>query len=211
MSKKFYNIINKIHAACDTGDDVNQCYGYVYFRDGYAYASNGRILVRTPLSELLQLVVEQGNGDPEYLNGFCVHARTLKRIMGHDEIQLTPGGIIIAKDKNTTVTYQLPLEGMEGAPKGPSFENILTPPEQRHPIKNIGLNARYLATLAEAMGVRDNIRMRFTTANRVIFIDPTDETNHSIGVIMPIILQASLPGFDDDETEEGYNDESTNQ
>lgn len=63
----------------------------------------------------------------------------------------------------------------------------------------------------EAMGVRDNIRMRFTTANRVIFIDPTDETNHSVGVIMPIILQASLPGFDDDETEEGYNDESTNE
>ena len=47
--------------------------------------------------------------------------------------------------------------------------------------------------------------------NRVIFIDPTDETNHSVGVIMPISLQASLPGFDDDETEEGYNDESTNE
>lgn len=28
---------------------------------------------------------------------------------------------------------------------------------------------------------------------------------------MPISLQASLPGFDDDETEEGYNDESTNE
>lgn len=205
MSKLINNFIHKINVACDASDDMRPCYGYVFFRDGYAYASNARILVRTPLAELLRL--PEDGGAPELLNGYCVHTRTLNRIMKHDEIKLLPNGVITATDKGTTITYQLTLENTGEAPKGPNFESVLTPPEERTPVKNIGLNARFLATLAEAMGVPDNIKMNFTTANRAIFIEPTDETNHSIGVIMPINLQPSLPGFGD----EGDDEEPTNE
>lgn len=190
MSKARYNFLKqyRIHCACSQ-DDSRPDLEFVYFNNGYAYASDGHILARVPLEMMLFAL----NNDEELplLNGKAIHRRVFQKILQYDVITICDG-FIKAEEEGHKITFSLRPQSELSRPK---FEDILNPEVERVPVKDIGLSAKYLHTLAQAMGIESAVHMKFTSANRAIFIESNDSIGGVLGVIMPVAVQQTIEGF----------------
>ncbi|MBR4758016.1 MAG: hypothetical protein IK084_04325 [Bacteroidaceae bacterium] len=198
--KKEYNL----PLACDNS---GKALDNVFFKDGYAYASNAHILARVPLSLCLGLPQEEA----EKLNGFCIPGEILKALYKYDVIHIESGESV---DEETgepipTCTIRISYEdcnislalARNSVVKMPKFEEILKSDSVRTPVKNIGVSVELMHDLSKALNIK-SVNMRFTTADKKIYISAAagieDEWNQPIGIIMPVLCTAHLPGFVDE-------------
>ena len=90
MSEQKNNFDKKVqmHLACSKNElrKEMQC---VYFKDGFAYASDGIILVKNRISEISGLEKHE----VEALNGKFLHADLYKDMLKYDNIMIAEDGI----------------------------------------------------------------------------------------------------------------------
>ena len=199
FNKQYY-----LPAVCD-GDGGNS-FANIYFHNDYAYASDRHALVRVPLALCLGLPYEES----KKLNGFCIPAKLMKILYNFDPIQIELGDDMdrdtgeFVKTCTIWVSYSGAKISFELArntdEKMPDFEAIFsTAYDERKPIRQIGINPGTLKDLAKAMNL-STIAMRFTSADKKIYVDAAADPDGYglIGVIMPVVLEGTLPGFEDD-------------
>lgn len=207
FNKQYY-----LPAVCD--GDGGDAFGNIYFENNCAYASDRHALVRVPLELCLGLPFEEC----EKLNGFCIPAKLMKILYNFDPIQIELGEdlnqdtgefvktcTIWAMFAGAKISFELARNRDE---KMPDFEAIFNARDERKPIRRIGINPGTLSDLAKAMNI-STVAMRFTSADKKIYIEQVADdglAHNLVGVIMPVVLEGVLPGFeedgDDDETEE---------
>ena len=193
----------KLWLACSAPGSFRQCLEYVFFKNGYAYASNSQILAKLPL-ELLTTFEE---GQRELLNGFAIHGSLLKFIVGFENVTVEKvlvreNGMdkfavqLVARKGDNNVIIQL-ADTLTVTP--PDFDAVLNNDVERKPISDIGFRTKYLADLTSALGA-ESVKMSFTTDGNKVYVQPSFDATGGydvIGLIMPIIVEQTIPGFDE--------------
>ena len=164
-----------------TGQDglrpAMQC---VQFKDVFAYATDGHMLIKATLQDIT-------NFDPEelaILEGKCISADSLKRICQHDVVEVTRDGIV-AEDKTLgcKVTYTWAKD--EIAENFPNCEKVLhdalvTPLQKKD---TIGVSYNLLETLTGAMGCKENAKVEFRGKYTAV-VTPISLFNSVTGLLM---------------------------
>ena len=203
FNKQYY-----LPAVCD-GEGGNT-FANIYFHNDYAYASDKHALVRVPLALCLGLPFDEATK----LNGFCIPAKLMKILYNFDPIQIELGEdmnpdtgefvktcTILVSYSGAKISFELARNTDE---KMPDLEAIFsTAYDERKPIRQIGINPGTLKDLAKAMNL-STIAVRFTSADKKIYVDAAADPDGYglIGVIMPVVLEGTLPGFEDDDDDD---------
>lgn len=182
----------------------------VFFWGGNAYATDGHIMVKVPLTYCTSF----DEDEIKALDGFCIHHKLLKMLYGFDVVTIERtltaedayGSLL--DDAEIVVYIKVVYQGqqirfrLEYSDKEfvKNFETLLATEAGHSPLKQIGISPSRLKQIAEAINM-DRINMTFTTAKDRIFIRSTDEEDWQAGpvaIIMPVVTDATLPGMDED-------------
>ena len=199
----------KLWQACEGDGAVDDKFEYVYFLNGYAYASNRHIVAKVPLGMCTSFMPE----DYAKLNNHRIHRTMLKTLCSFNIVQVKEDWNII--DHNGKL---LNKEGdperfvMLSAQRGdnyitvelmqckevPDFDAIFRIEGERQPIRSLGIRVKFLGDLCAAMGL-SSVKMRFSQFNGKVFVeDVSDEDGpKASGIIMPLRLDPTLPGMED--------------
>lgn len=144
MSKKEkYNFTTPLHLAC-SDDDLRPALGSVYFIDGYAYASNGYMIVKQTIN--YHTVI-----NPENLNGKTIHRDSFKQIMDFGYATAEEDGISCKDDDGREAFF--PYSQISSPT---DFASIM-PPIKLVEKSVIGLTPKFLAVAAKVLsGAKQN-------------------------------------------------------
>lgn len=207
MNKHCFLKAYKIHSVCAKHEEnrVHSDFEYIYFVNGFAYATDGRIAVKIPLDVCTSFDDEEWRK----LDDTRIHYSLMKILRQYNDISISldtenadrdtllpdmsPGTSVLLRaqqDDNALIVK------LEKNTKRPDFMTVMAITEDPKPISHLGIKPDLLKTLAEAMGV-SSITLRFTEANGKVFIQDWGESNRSLGIIIPLVTEAQLPGFED--------------
>lgn len=162
----------KMHLACSK-DELRPAMNCIYFKNGYAYASDGHILVRNKIDEICTTI------GIDNLDGKLLSAKSYSEILKYNHITITDEGILVGRDRDLlykfkTFDYKYPNADavLKSAIESPSI-----------PINKICLNIGYLHTLSHALYGYDTCVLQFKGEERNVLLNSVDK--ESIGLIMP--------------------------
>jgi len=89
----------KMHLAC-SNDELRLVMNYIYFNDGFAYSSNGHILIKNKLSEITELISDD---QLELLNGKYIHKTSFRKILEYDTVKIIESGIECKSNSNFSI------------------------------------------------------------------------------------------------------------
>ena len=200
--KEIINNFSKRHQiwkACAT-DEIRPVMNYIYFENGYAYASDSHVLVRIPFSLLSYFDPE----DAKKLNGHGIYGPAYKLITTLGILQIQDCKIKTPKGEEDGICLVGALDDCEirvtltnpSQKKHLNMEDLFKVEGERTPIKRIGISQTYLNALTAAMGTT-NVKMEFIDNRSKIFVSPVNELEEgNAGIIMPIMLTGTFEGFD---------------
>lgn len=180
----------QLHRAC-CNDNIRPALGHIFFREGYAYATNAFIAVKAKLTDICTC-------DPtsiELLNGYAIHADDFRKLLKYDSIIIEKDGIIRIEDGSFNITIQLKREVKEPKEKmevhGPDVDAVIRGNnEGNEAIKAIGFNASLLNELRAAMGLDAEIKFAFRNAKKPIIVSACNKVlDYDVqGIIMPRLV-----------------------
>lgn len=91
----------KMHLACSKRNDFHKEMECIYFKDGFAYASDGIILARNRISEISGLEEHEITA----LDGKFLHADFYKDMLKYDNIMISEDGIECSKGNYKVFFY----------------------------------------------------------------------------------------------------------
>ena len=166
---------------CCANDELRPMMQCVHFNNGFAYASDGMIMIKQTLD--LHSILNKEN-----LEGKAIHKDSYKVIMSFDFAEANPDGIYCksTSGQNAVFGYFDPL-----GEKTPNFEAMLNR-KGLTSLTFIGINPESFARLSKAIyNPNNNMRMQFTGINTAILIDcPGIDGQEAI--VMPKIINDSL-------------------
>lgn len=181
-------------------DEMRPVMNYIFFENGFAYASDAHILVRIPIGYISYF----DDDENKKLNGHGIYAPAYKFITSLGILQIEECKIKTPKGMEDGICFVGCMDSCEvrvnltnpSQHKHPDYDPLFNMPGERTPIKRIGLSQKYLGRLTAALGTPD-VKMEFIDNKRSIFVSPISalETG-SEAVIMPIALTGTLEGFD---------------
>ena len=113
-TKEKFNFMTPLHLACGD-DDFRPNFQYVFFIEGWAYASNAMVLIKQSLDDYCQVI------DKENLNGHALHADSFKKILRYDTVQAFDDYVKAWKDDGAEAIFPYAKEGITA----PNFKKIL--------------------------------------------------------------------------------------
>jgi len=124
------NFVTPLHLACSKNELTRPIMNYVHFKNGFAYASDGYVLVKQSLDDYCQVA------DKENLNGKMLHRDAFQRILKADKVTATESGVLCEfhKEKSTQHFNYGDCES-----KLPDFEMVMPKIEDRKEVSKIGL------------------------------------------------------------------------
>ncbi len=132
-----------IHLACAKANDLRPAFEYVHFINGYAYASDGYILIKSSMKEYFNI---EGL---DLLNGHALHAEVYKLVMGFKIADATTEGLECLTKSNQRVFIPYPNLELLGI-KTPSFEIVAGKCELK-PTNKLGIRPRYMRVIDKAL------------------------------------------------------------
>ena len=163
MSEKGNNFNKKVqmHLACSGYSPTRPEMCCIYFRNGFAYASDGHILAKNRISEI------SGLEDHEItaLDGKFLHANFYKDMLKYDNIMIAEDGIECSKDNDKVFFYFSTFD------KYPDAEKVLQE----------ALNTQ----TTPLPQVSDKCVATFKGTNKAIVFDSMMEGVSSVGLLMP--------------------------
>ena len=173
----------KMGLACSK-DDLRPLMGCIYFKDGYAYASDGLILVKNKVSEISTISEDQ----IAQLNDVYLHAETYDKVVKYDTIDISAEGIeCTSGDKKAFFYFQV----MEDA-KYPNADSVLNDMLNK-PAASIPVcvfDTDLLSRIQKAMPDAKNLRFRFKQDKHAVHavVESENSDYSSVGIIMGRML-----------------------
>ena len=166
----------RMDLACAT-DDVRPIMNCIHFENGYAYASDGHILVKNLLLECTSIPEEQ----IEKLNGKNLHRESYKELLKYDAIEISDEGIEATKNGEKIFFYFSNIDGAYPSAEK-TLQSALNAPTVA--MSQVGLNTDYLVKLNKALHGSNTCKYQFKGEGRPIILQGVESV--SIGIIMPI-------------------------
>ncbi|MDD3064616.1 MAG: hypothetical protein PHX50_17700 [Massilibacteroides sp.] len=162
-------------AVCST-DDLRPAMGCIYFENGFAYATDGSLLVRNEVSECSSIDEEQIG----MLNGKMINSESYKNLLRYDVIVISEDGIEAQKGSQKAFFYFADIDG-----KYPNAEKVLQDVLNKAtvPMPSIMLNTSNLIKLNKALSGSDKCTYTFKGQGNAVILQG-DGSNH-VGLIMP--------------------------
>lgn len=172
----------KMNLACANDDLLRPVMSQIYFKDGFAYATDGIILVKNKIDECSTIDPEQ----IKLLENKYLHKDHYRDILKYDIIQISEEGIEAHKTNGGEKAF---FYFSNADYKYPSAENLLQSilNKQNAELSDVGLNLKSVDRLRKSLFDSDRCRFRFKgdKTNLHVILE-SYETNISIGLIMPI-------------------------
>lgn len=187
-TKKESLFLSKIETVCGN-DDLRPAMQHIYFKDGWMYATNAHILVKQKI-DIHNFSAES----IKLLDGKMLHKDSIKTLgkctifsVSNDGTEIQ--GII---DKNQAITVKLVNE--DDYLKFPNCNAVFPKDEMQSEIGTIGINAKYLMTLQNALIDGEyGLKLTFHGKDRAILahiISCENDLNvNQIGLIMPLMIK----------------------
>lgn len=199
----------KLWSACEDENLVDDKFEYVYFLNGYAYASNRHIVAKVPLGLCTSFSLE----DYSKLNYCRIHRTMLKMLCSFNIVWIKEEWNIINRNGKLLNEKGDPERFVQlSASRGdnyimiellqckevPNFDDIFKIDGDREPIRSLGIRVKFLGDLCAAMGI-SSVKMRFSQFNGKVFVEDVsgDDGPKASGIIMPLHLDPVLPGMED--------------
>lgn len=178
MSEQKNNFDKKVqmHLACSKNElrKEMQC---VYFKDGFAYASDGIILVKNRISEISGLEKHEA----EALNGKFLHADLYKDMLKYDNIMIAEDGIECSKGDDKVFFYFSKFDKFPDAEK--VLQNALN--MNSVPLPQFSFDMKAIQRLNKALYESDKCTAMFKGTNKPIVFYSMIENISSVGLFMP--------------------------
>lgn len=160
--------------ACNN-DPFRPIFGYVYFKDGYAYASDSHILVKNKLQECSSFTDEE----IERLNGKFISAKAYKSIISFETVDVTETGFECNMGEQQRVIYPFCNPG-----KFPNCDSVIDQNKQvsKEGIIQISIDPDLLLRLKKSMFNFEKSYMQLSKDNNCFFVRRNN--SESIGLIM---------------------------
>jgi len=154
----------------------------VHFVGGYAYASNGRCLIKQGLN--MSSVI-----DSEHLDGKAIHADNFAIIRKFDLVRANEDGLDCKASDGQEAFF--PYTNLNGAVT-PDFESVIGK-LQSGSVSQIGVTPMVVKELFDAMYTGgDGVVLNFNGANNAITVTVA-AYDEQIGFIMPMMIQEVIP------------------
>lgn len=178
---KFKNNFNKkvkMHLAC-ASDELRPVMNCIYFKEGFAYASDGVILAKNRISEISGL----NDAEIEALNGKLLHRDFYKDMLKYDELLISEEGIECHKGDDKAFFYFSNIEG-----KYPNADMVLQDAlnKKNDPVSQITFSVNNMTRLNESLYESDRCTVNFKGQFQPIVLYSMDEDVSSVGLLMPI-------------------------
>jgi len=174
----------KMYLAC-SNDELRLVMNYIYFNDGFAYSSNGHILIKNKLSEITE---EIRNDQIELLNDKYIHKTSFQKILTYDTINVTETGIECKMNSNYSIV-EFKFE-KENTIKYPNAEAIFKQAKSKKcSLEKVSISVRFLHIIYQSMNNDDRLVLYFSgNLNDPILVKSQDNSIESEAVIMPIMI-----------------------
>jgi hypothetical protein len=180
IERKNFNKGIKLHLLCDKADWIRPFKKHIYFKDGYAYASEGHIIIKAYLPEISSF----NEDEIKIMDGKFLHADNYKLLIGYDTVRVTDAGFEVEKnDCHILIRFEdniVPMPYKEDWEKLPSESKC-----------NIPIDSSLLDRLSKAMNAPRIIiyfRSSYLGPCKVKFMKGACEYEKTIGLIMPLYI-----------------------
>jgi hypothetical protein len=177
-----FNFTTKLHNCCATGEDakLRPVMSAVHFKDGYAYATNAYIMVKSSL-EYHSVI------NPEFLDGKAMHKDNFKEILKFESAECCDDGISCKNADGQVAFYEYFI-----CDKAPNFDVVIPNSNYFKEVGQIGLNPKHLSDCCSAMYSDSGaFRLTFSGQIKAIRIDVIGYPDQ-IGIVMPMALSNSV-------------------
>lgn len=179
MANETKNNFNKkvqMHLACSKGNEHRPETECIFFNNGFAYATDTRILVRNRISEISGL----NESEIEALNGKFLHADFYKDMLKYDTIMIAEDGIECGKGNDRAFFYFSTFEKYPDAEK--VLQNALN--KQTVPLPQFSFGMKLIQRLNKALYQSDKCTATFKGVGNPIIFDSVDTEVSSVGLLM---------------------------
>lgn len=178
MNKNNFSKKVKMHLAC-AQDDLRPVMSCIFFKDGFAYASDGVILAKNRISEISGL----NDAEIEALNGKLLHRDFYKDMLKYEELLISEEGIECHKGEDKAFFYFSKIDG-----KYPDTEKVLQDAmnKSNKEISQISFNIKNMIRLSDALYQFDRCTVNFKGQFESVVFYSMDDDVSSIGLLMPI-------------------------
>jgi len=155
---------------------------FIFFKDGYAYATNAHILVKVKISEIANFQDEQ----VEILEGKAVHRSVYAKLLPFERVEITLEGFkarVPDADSFITFGFATVEEKMVG-----DIEKVIADAkkEEQTTITTFGLNPVLLNSLNKIFNDTYGVELIVKAANKPVLI--RWQAKDAIGLIMPVMI-----------------------
>lgn len=159
------NFTTELHKCCSSDKKETRLWAKaIHFNNGFAYASEGHVLIKSSL-EYHSVI------NPENLEGKAMHKDNFKEIIKFDVAECLEDGISCKSVDGQVAFYE--YFNMEGT-KAPDFNKVIPSGSEFKSLFQVGLNPTYVSKLSDAMFYGEScLRYRFTGQNSAILVDAT--------------------------------------
>lgn len=184
MADKKKNTFNTKLYECCSDDKLRPAFQCVHFKNGYAYATDGKIAIKQPLT--FQSVV-----DIDELDNVSIHKDSYKAIMGFEIAQANTEGVECMNENGQQAFFEYyhPTEGEIM----PDVEKMINSKKGLTSLTFIGIDPDLFIRLKRALVVPKDceIKCQFTGISSAIIIEVTN-VDEQQAILMPTVLNATL-------------------
>lgn len=175
----------QLDKVCGGSDTYRRIMAYIYFKDGYAFATDAYIGARVPIVELIHDISKE---ETEFLNRRYIHKNIYKKILSYDLMSIQEDGILCTDiDSKTGVLFKFAVLDNEFPPIWTVLENAMKEPIEA--VEKIAFDYKFLSDLCSGLGFGGTQSvLEFRTANRAIIVRSKDRDVLSLGLLMPVML-----------------------
>jgi len=171
----------QMHNAC-ASDELRPAMEHIYFNNGFAYASDGVVLVKNKIEECSTIPVEQ----IDLLNNKFLHKDAYKAILKYDTIEISEDGIECKKGSEKAFYYFNNDETL----KYPNCEELLKRVFNMPNINTtqIGFNLSKIDGIEKSLFDSGQCEFRFKNVdtNPYVLLESRN-SNSSVGLLMPLM------------------------
>lgn len=171
----------QMHLCCGT-EELRPQFNYVYFKNGFAYATNGHILVRNRLNEMSNL----DESEIAALDGKLMLAASYKDILKYDKIMIAEDGIECTKGNDKCFFYFAP-QHIKYPDAEAIIQSALNKPATA--LKQFSFNMDSIQRIEKALYDSSKCTATFKGENDYIVFDSNIDKVSSIGILMPCMTK----------------------
>lgn len=188
---------------CTSNDDLRPAFGYIHFYNGYAYATDAHVIVKAKIEDISNFIAS----DIEMINNHSILAANFKKLIKHQNIEVTPEGFvfedydkqmkvhylwneIIQEEKDGKLCRYVSITGKGGKIYIPNFDAVIVDSEHIHTTDSIGIKHKLISSVAKAMGA-DTLAFYFSGDDKMIkcrIKDGFDPDADIVAGIMPNLI-----------------------